>query len=313
MPTQGHKIYWIRASYCPLISVNNICCYTDGSKTDHGVGGGYVIKDPHDENTTEHHFKMKDHCTVFQAEIAAIMHAADRLTHHNNKLITFWSDSLSALQALSNRIHRNKSVTDCHKSLTLLAQNNTVQVRWIKAHIGHWGNEKADQLAKAGTKDGNPVTSLVPISFIKHLINTKVTNLSHDRWITNKHAHTDMIIGNHQKKVFHTLNDNMGNRIRYRTAISIITGHIGLNKHLHRITRADTPNCPYCTDTEETVAHFIGQCPAFMRIRGNTLGTYYDSINDIMDNNSMDALISYTLQTKRLQRTEEETDNTGVT
>ena len=104
----------------------------------------------------------------------------------------------------------------------------------------------------------------------------------------------------------------MGNRIRYRTAIGIITGHIGLNKHLYRINRADSPLCPNCSDTEETVAHFIGQCPTYMSIRADTLGTYYDSISDIMDNNSMDSLINYTLKTKRLLKNEDK-DDTGVT
>ena len=100
--------------------------------------------------------------------------------------------------------------------------------------------------------------------------------------------------------------------MRYRTAICIITGHIGLNKHLHRINRSDTPNCPYCTDTEETVAHFIGQCPAFSRIRGDILNTYYDSISDIMDNNSIDQLINFAIKSKRLLK-EEDKDDTGVT
>ena len=96
------------------------------------------------------------------------------------------------------------------------------------------------------------------------------------------------------------------------TGICIITGHIGLNKHLHRINRSDTSNCPNCTDTEETVAHYISQCPAYSRIRGDTLGTYYDSINNIMDNNNIDLIINFALKTKRLLKKEEK-DDTGVT
>ena len=57
---------------------------------------------------------MKDFCTVFQAETAAIKLAAEELVTFNNQQIPFWSDSLSALQALSNKIHKNKSITDCH-------------------------------------------------------------------------------------------------------------------------------------------------------------------------------------------------------
>ena len=80
----------------------------------------------------------------------------------------------------------------------------------------------------------------------------------------------------------------------------IITRHIDLNKHLHRINRSDTFNCPNCTDTEETVAHYIGQCPAYSSIRGDTLGTYYDSIKDIMDTNNIDLITNFALKIKRL-------------
>ena len=132
-------------------STHGICCFTHGSKTEPGTGGGFVISDTRTETITEHSFKMKDYCTVFQAETAAIKHAAEELITFNNQQITFWSDSLSALQALSNKIHNNKSINDCHKALTKLADENTVQLKWIKAHTGHWGNEKADELAKAGT------------------------------------------------------------------------------------------------------------------------------------------------------------------
>ena len=167
---------------------------------------------------------MKDYCTVFQAETAAIKHAAEELITFNNQQITFWSDSLSALQALSNKIHNNKSINDCHKALTKLADENTVHLKWIKAHTGHWGNEKADELAKAGTVSSNLVCSLVPLNHIKNMINDKVNSLTqaHKRWNTNRHAHTDLILGNHHKKTLKILTNNLNNRTRYRTGICII-------------------------------------------------------------------------------------------
>ena len=92
--------------------------FADGSKTEHGTGGGFVISDTCNETITEHYFKMKDYCTVFQTKTAAIKHAAEELITFNNRQITLWSDSLSALQALSNKINNNKSINDCHKALT---------------------------------------------------------------------------------------------------------------------------------------------------------------------------------------------------
>ena len=144
------------------------------------------------------------------------------------------------------------------------------------------------------------------------MINNNVNILTHKRWNSNRHAHTDLISLYLAITTLKILTNNLNNRTRYRTEICIITGHIGLNKHLHRINRSDTYNCPNCTDTEETVAHYIGLCPAYSRIRGDTLGTYYDSINNIMDNNNIDLIINFALKTKRLLKKEEK-DDTGVT
>ncbi|KAG2038082.1 hypothetical protein BDR03DRAFT_896099 [Suillus americanus] len=36
-----------------------------------------------------------------------------------------------------------------------------------------------------------------------------------------------------------------------------------LNKYLHRIRSTESPLCPACKDSEETVHHFITACPAY--------------------------------------------------
>ncbi|KAG2049803.1 hypothetical protein BDR06DRAFT_892935, partial [Suillus hirtellus] len=40
---------------------------------------------------------------------------------------------------------------------------------------------------------------------------------------------------------------------------------IALNQHLHRIQRNDTPNCPICPNSEETVHHFLFECPQYVQ------------------------------------------------
>ena len=76
-------------------------------------------------------------------------------------------------------------------------------------------------------------------------------------------------------------------------------------------THLTAPTVP-TSDTEETVAHYIGQCPAYSHIRDDTLGTYYDSINNIIDNNNIDLIIIFAHKTKRLLKKEDK-DDTGVT
>lgn len=45
------------------------------------------------------------------------------------------------------------------------------------------------------------------------------------------------------------------------------TGHIGLNHHLNRIGRADSPRCPECNAPHETVYHYLMECPGHRKHR----------------------------------------------
>ncbi|KAI0026455.1 hypothetical protein K488DRAFT_66613 [Vararia minispora EC-137] len=45
------------------------------------------------------------------------------------------------------------------------------------------------------------------------------------------------------------------------------TRHTPLNQHLHRIGSAETPLCPGCLDGDETVQHFIYECPEYDQAR----------------------------------------------
>ena len=55
-------------------STHGICCFTDGFKTEHGTGGGFVISDTRTETITEHNsFKMKDTLGTYYESINNIM------------------------------------------------------------------------------------------------------------------------------------------------------------------------------------------------------------------------------------------------
>jgi hypothetical protein len=51
----------------------------------------------------------------------------------------------------------------------------------------------------------------------------------------------------------------------------IITGKVGLNGFLYKINRSNTPYCKWCEEREEekeeTVDHFLIECPHYQRIR----------------------------------------------
>ncbi|KJA23257.1 hypothetical protein HYPSUDRAFT_106187, partial [Hypholoma sublateritium FD-334 SS-4] len=41
----------------------------------------------------------------------------------------------------------------------------------------------------------------------------------------------------------------------------LITGHIPLAAFLHKIGAEDSPTCPCCHESPETIAHFVIHCP----------------------------------------------------
>ena len=295
------------------IPSSTITCYTDGSRTDSGTGFGYIITTKNNtEIITQTSARMPEYSSVYQAELAAITAAAEELKDYTDRVITFLSDSLSSLQSLNNKTMNSKSVIHCHSALNSLGIHNTVKVMWIEAHVGHWGNEKADILAKDGTLGGSLVKGYLPQSYIKHAINTNTKRVSEVNWSDTTHQHTKRTLSKNAKTIKQDLGKLVNSRNNYRAAVQLITGHAALNYHLHKMTLVDTKICPHCEYADETVGHFLGQCPAFAQLRGEIFNTYYASLQDIFDDNSILEIVKYAAKTKRFLL-QEEKDQGGIT
>ena len=84
------------------------------------------------------------------------------------------------------------------------------------------------------------------------------------------------------------------------------TGHIGLNKHLARINRADSPLCPSCQVAEESVHHFLFECPAYRNERhilAQALGRKATSLKFLLNHKKgTKELLKYIGRTGRLRR-----------
>ena len=100
------------------------------------------------------HSLVVKYCTVFQAEVFAILNCAQKELEKgkHGKRILILTDSQSALKALSSYQVKSKLVWDCLNSLIALSSCNSLELRWVLEHQGIQGNEKADQLAKKGAE-----------------------------------------------------------------------------------------------------------------------------------------------------------------
>ena len=300
----GEKTSDYRESLSEIINntpPHYITCYTDGSKIESRCGAGYIITT--NNNTTTIHeasHRLPDYCSVYQAELTAIREACNFLLETTNEHIIIWTDSLSSLMAIRSNTIRSKTVAECLNAIRNIATANTVELRWIAAHTGLWGNERADELAKLGTTHDDILLCPFPQSRIKHLINSKVQRLDTAKWIKNKHTHTDSIIGSNELSVISQLNNNyIKNKKSYRTILHMITGHCGLNKHLYNINRSHSKMCPNCEESEETVEHFLGQCPATALLRGNTFYNHYMTSRDIFKRYSLTTITKFIRLTNR--------------
>jgi len=84
-------------------------------------------------------------------------------------------------------------------------------------------------------------------------------------------------------------------------------GHAPLAKHLHRIRKINSPICPVCQQSEETIQHLILHCPVHQAARQtlrNSIGGRNINITKILTSpKSLWALFKYVAETGQLHST----------
>ena len=187
-----HKLYSIDVDSfnntdLPIQSQLNV--YTDGSKTDNHVGSGYTIIKT---NSTyiEGSRRLPDEATVFQVELMAIKIAMFDLAgkiDESERYAKIFSDSRAAIQALNSEVVTSQVVKDTINALNLAGGKvDRLEIAWIKAHVGHWGKERADQLARESCSQVQNIHGISPpYSHFKTELWDVIYKLREDKWIAN--------------------------------------------------------------------------------------------------------------------------------
>lgn len=194
--------------------------------------------------------------------------------------------------------------------------NYTLTIRWTVGHVGIEGNKKADkEVKKAVDKHSSKKEDLPKYVHgrIKHSISTlwQANNKERNKaWIKEWQASTrhkcfmamDTIPPASQK--FLTLISD--HRISQKLA-SLISqlrvSHAPLNNYLFYFKKTNSTRCPACSDLQETVEHFLLQCPKYAHkwwpLQAQ-LNRTHPSLIDILSNPKIIILlINYIDATKR--------------
>ena len=284
------------------IDEGTVNCFTDGSKDDHSSGCAYIIRGS--DFKSQYYRNLGKDTTVFQAEITALADTAEDLLGRNitDKNIDIYIDSQAAIKALSKYIISQKTVFDCKTLINKVCKRNNVRLIWIPSHVGHLGNEIADRLAKLGSGTntyGPALLRPVPISVsvTKQLLSEWAEKEHQVFWARIEgHRQSKMMMPKVNSKIWKCL--RAYNRIEIKVLCYILTGHAALKRHLTLMDTEETSLCDCGEGDEETVYHFLGECPAFNNIRYNIFGYHYLNTDQVSSLKIKD-IIKYLKKTGR--------------
>ncbi|XP_035208626.1 uncharacterized protein LOC118190941 [Stegodyphus dumicola] len=197
---------------------------------------------------------MSEHNSVYQAEMAALRETLNWILRELTKrhCIHIYSDALSVLTALSRPEPKNEILEDIKDLFKRALGYHVIHVHWIKAHIGHPGNERADALAKeAALGDGMDYFDVRPA---RRKMISIMKNFYYDKWkqvwstSIKRNRFLNFIEVSNRMKCYMNIDANQ-----------IITNHGRFPFYLHRFHLQGNDKCLIC-DKIGDADHFVESC-----------------------------------------------------
>jgi hypothetical protein len=129
-----------------------------------------------------------------------------------------------------------------------------------------YGETSQSHLLPSSLKDRACTTTTLPISksALKQSFNAAVQNEAKEVWLRSpRHATLQNIDPLAPSKCFTSIIKELPHR-HSTLLFQLRTGHVPLNKHLHCILKAPSSICEACNQKNESIYHFILECPVYM-------------------------------------------------
>ncbi|XP_055862095.1 uncharacterized protein LOC129922043 [Biomphalaria glabrata] len=229
--------------------------YTDGSKMEGKVACACSFR-----NKTISR-RLPDGCSIFTAELHAILLALMAVKASERRKFIICSDSKSTLQALGRM---KTDIPLVHKSLKLLdlitADRRDVTFIWVPSHVGIEGNEAADREAKRALNHAVSGTQ-IPYSDLRQSIASATYREWQNRWEAETHSKLRQIVADVRWRPTSKGLTRRGSTTMSRLRI----GHTYIT-HSFVLKREEPPLCEYC-DSRLTVEHILVDCPRYQDVR----------------------------------------------
>ena len=188
-------------------------------------------------------------CSNFKAETSALQNAVAYMAEMKPQKTVILKDSKAALQSLTSNIP-DQPIHHLLKDLQLFPHECTVVLRWIPAHCGIPRNERADRLAKSGSKQSQPMSTST-----YQEAKTLLRNSQKCQW---KRSTGD----------YNPSTDPINRLARHEqtTIFRLRTGHCCLRAHLRRIGITDSA-LGDCKEAEQTIYDILQDCPIWRKQR----------------------------------------------
>lgn len=211
-----------------------------------------------------------------QAALAAIFICCMEIKATNGNLpIIIYTDSLGAIKTLGAYKIESKLVNDCVEMLSETALHRHITIAWTPSIIDEESTVRVRSLAKEGaTMKLYGPAPFFPITDRKYRQVCKkwTDDDMRQRWQnTIGCSHTKIFIESPDPKLTNQLLEL--SKAKVCSIVSLITGHIGLNKHLKVLGIRDDPDCDRCGGGMETAAHFLCECPGYNNMRKDIFGS----------------------------------------
>ena len=237
--------------------------FTDGSRSENGVGAAAVMNDIVKRSSLPHI------ASIFTAELHAISLALKIIQENAHMKYAIFIDSLSAIDALVRGDYDNHQVWRIMVRMSEMQERGiTIALCWIPSHVGIDGNERADEAAKSAARQV-PEFICVPYQDWHTMIRRKKNQIWEDKW---KGERRSMIaIKNKPGK----WKENRKLKRRDEVVINRVRLEHTNITHSYRFdveAEGQPPICNHCSDSILTVKHILVDCQRLRRHRDYFFG-----------------------------------------